>query len=101
MRQAHLTIGTYADVSDRQLVVCRGLVLSQLHEYFKISVISRLCGRGSHGISCGEPRRKSIYQKSMTLQRSTPPENSSRENSLTNRQNAVLGLEGTKSGASI
>ena len=66
-RQAHLTLGAYADVSDRQLVVCRGLVLSQLHEYFKISVISGLCSRESYGITYDEPWDKSIHQKSTTL----------------------------------
>ncbi|KAF8534151.1 hypothetical protein BDD12DRAFT_809611 [Trichophaea hybrida] len=55
---------------DPQLVVCRGLVLSRLHEYFKISVISGLCSRESYGITYDEPWDKSIHPKELRVKHS-------------------------------
>ncbi|KAF8244163.1 hypothetical protein K440DRAFT_663685 [Wilcoxina mikolae CBS 423.85] len=55
---------------DPQLVVCRGLVLSQLHEYFKISVIPGLCSRESYGITYDEPWDQSIHPKELRVKHS-------------------------------
>ena len=40
---------------NRQLVVCRGLVLNRLQEYLKISVISGIRSREAYGITYDEP----------------------------------------------
>lgn len=53
----------YAYVSNRQLVVCRGLVLNRLHEYLNISVISGLRSREAYGITYDEPRSRNLLTK--------------------------------------